>query len=93
MQNSNKSTVPLLYLCLSLKRLLTDVSVNSRLGSFHIHFRVFVILIAEDTAVTLKCRTTIKAMFLLNFHLCPCADVIEYVIEQDIIVRFMCSSC
>ena len=29
-------------------------------------------------------------MFLLNFNLCPCADVIEYVIEQDIIVHFIC---
>ena len=38
-------------------------------GPFHAHFRVWVILIVEDPAGTVKCETASNALFL-SFNLC-----------------------
>jgi len=37
----------------------------------HTHFRVYIVFIVKDPTVTMKCRTSIKALFLyLNLCLC-----------------------
>jgi len=46
-----------------------SIEYDCRLGLFHSHFRVQVILIVEDLTVTVKWRTAIKVL-LLYFNLC-----------------------
>ena len=45
------------------------VLLNCRLWPFHTPHSVGVMIIVEDTSVTVKCRKVIKALFL-DFNLC-----------------------
>jgi len=48
------------------------------MGPLHTHFSIWVMLIIEDTTVTVKCRTTIKVLFLY-FNVCQLSSIVSHI--------------